>query len=328
MLRALMIPLLLLSSAVVLAGDPAVDSMKADLEARIQIYERVGSLEATTKDLASRVGALERGKDTAPAAPEAKVQPAATVHHPTPHSEVARLLELAKLTPDSKVIDPGCGDARFLIAAVEQYGVKKARGIELDPQQVALARERVKDAGLEDRIEIIEGDARTTDWGDADVAFAYLFSDLLQELTPQLSKMKTIVSYQHQVPGLVMTKDRTAYVWRANQVAATKPAAPETLTVKTIVGVPYAIYMGTKYYGEPNPGCTCSMCQDIRYQLTNRVHIEERQVEKPVIAKAKPAPQPVQQATVYYQPQQMVQYSYCTSGCRSGCSGGNCRKDD
>ncbi len=325
MLRALMIPILLLSSAVVLAGDPAVEAMKADLEARIQIYDRLSTLE-------KRVTALEAGRAEPVPAP-AKAD--AVVHVPTPFSIVGQMVELAQLTPDSKPIDPGCGDARQLIAAVEQYGVKKARGIELDPQQVAIARARVKDAGLEDRIEIIEGDARTTDWGDADVALVYLFSDLLQELTPKLSKMKTIVSYQHPVPGLQMTKTGSVYVWRANQVAAAKPAETKPAVTTVTRDVPYALYMNTKYYVEPNPGCNCGMCQQIRSQLRNRTYIEQQtvQVQQPVIAKANPAPkpQPAQQPTVYYQqPQQLVQYSYCSGGgCRGGgCRGGNCYRDD
>lgn len=319
-MRLLIASLIVLScAAAALASDPTVEAMKAELEARIQVYERLSALEKRVDKIEGQL----QGQSPAPAP--------SVVHVPTPHPEVERILKLANIDENDVVIDPGCGDARYLIAAVEQYGAKKARGIELDPQQAALARERVKAAGLEEYIEIVEGDARTTDWGDANVAVAYLFSDLLGELKPKLLKMDTVVTYQHSVPGLSMTNDRSAYVWRAQKTAAVKPQLPGSPAPQAAVKVqeiPYAVYMGTKYYSHPNPGCNCGMCQNIAWQLASRANIERREVrvqQQPVVARSKPLPAPA--AT----PGRVVQWSvpmYSFNYCQSGCSGGNCRRGD
>jgi tRNA A58 N-methylase Trm61 len=70
--------------------------------------------------------------------------------------------------------EPGCGDARITIAAVKG-GARRAVGIDIDPERVADSRVKVKEAGLEDRIEIREGDALDIkDLSSATVVFLYM----------------------------------------------------------------------------------------------------------------------------------------------------------
>ncbi|HEX8157239.1 MAG TPA: cyclopropane-fatty-acyl-phospholipid synthase family protein [Solirubrobacteraceae bacterium] len=57
------------------------------------------------------------------------------------------------LRPGQRVLDVGCGWASFAIHAAREYGVQVV-GITLSERQVGLARRRVAEAGLEDRIEI------------------------------------------------------------------------------------------------------------------------------------------------------------------------------
>ncbi|MGH2915237.1 MAG: class I SAM-dependent methyltransferase [Solirubrobacteraceae bacterium] len=63
------------------------------------------------------------------------------------------------LQPDERVLDVGCGWGSFAIHAASNYGVR-VLGVTLSREQVVLARERVLDAGLQDRIEIREADYR------------------------------------------------------------------------------------------------------------------------------------------------------------------------
>jgi cyclopropane-fatty-acyl-phospholipid synthase len=63
---------------------------------------------------------------------------------------VATKLELA---PGKRLLDVGCGWGSFAIHAARDYGVKVV-GITMSERQVQLARRRVAEAGLEDRIEI------------------------------------------------------------------------------------------------------------------------------------------------------------------------------
>jgi cyclopropane-fatty-acyl-phospholipid synthase len=70
------------------------------------------------------------------------------------------------LREDERVLDVGCGWGSFVIHAAANHGVR-AVGITLSPAQAELARTRVAEAGLEDRVEIRVADYR--DLGAAEI---------------------------------------------------------------------------------------------------------------------------------------------------------------
>jgi cyclopropane-fatty-acyl-phospholipid synthase len=72
-----------------------------------------------------------------------------------------------KLEPGMRVLDVGCGWGSFAIHAASNYGVS-VTGATLSPPQAALARERVQQAGLSDRIEIHVADYRELPSGSFD----------------------------------------------------------------------------------------------------------------------------------------------------------------
>ena len=122
---------------------------------------------------------------------------------PTPQAAVERMVELAEVQPGDKVYDLGCGDGRIVITAAQRHGVK-AVGVDIDPEQVAKARENAKRAGVEELVTIVEGDIYQTDFRDADVVFLYLQPDLLRGLIPQLRQMKRgsrIVTFDFGIDG-------------------------------------------------------------------------------------------------------------------------------
>lgn len=63
------------------------------------------------------------------------------------------------LKEGERVLDVGCGWGSFVIHAASRHGVR-AVGITLSPAQAELARRRVRDAGLADRVEIRLADYR------------------------------------------------------------------------------------------------------------------------------------------------------------------------
>ncbi|MGN6871423.1 MAG: class I SAM-dependent methyltransferase [Solirubrobacteraceae bacterium] len=63
------------------------------------------------------------------------------------------------LTEGERVLDVGCGWGSFVIHAAQRHGVK-AVGITLAEEQARLARERVREAGVADRVEIRLADYR------------------------------------------------------------------------------------------------------------------------------------------------------------------------
>jgi cyclopropane-fatty-acyl-phospholipid synthase len=71
------------------------------------------------------------------------------------------------LQPNERLLDVGCGWGSLVIHAAQHYGVR-AVGVTISPAQAELARERVREAGLEDAIEIRLADYRDTDDGPYD----------------------------------------------------------------------------------------------------------------------------------------------------------------
>jgi cyclopropane-fatty-acyl-phospholipid synthase len=64
-----------------------------------------------------------------------------------------------RLQEGERVLDVGCGWGAFVIHAAQRHGVR-ALGITISSEQAALARERVADAGLSDKVEIRDMDYR------------------------------------------------------------------------------------------------------------------------------------------------------------------------
>ena len=64
-----------------------------------------------------------------------------------------------ELKPGMRLLDVGCGWGSFAIHAARNHGVK-VTGVTISPSQAQLARQRVKDAGLEDEVEILVADYR------------------------------------------------------------------------------------------------------------------------------------------------------------------------
>src|SRR5258708_14222954 len=81
---------------------------------------------------------------------------------PTSQFLVDRMLEAGRVKPGEVVYDLGSGDGRVVIAAVQHFGVR-AVGVELMPDLVRKARERILSLGLADRITIVEGSALRVD---------------------------------------------------------------------------------------------------------------------------------------------------------------------
>lgn len=138
---------------------------------------------------------------------------------PTPQIIVDRMLEAAHIRPGDNVYDLGSGDGRILITAVQKYGAK-AVGIEIDPDQVEKARQRVHLLGLDDRISVIHGSALRADLRPADVVTLYFLTSTNEKLKPNLEKClkpgARVVSNQFPIKG-----------WRASEAVIVKMGSVE-----------------------------------------------------------------------------------------------------
>lgn len=103
---------------------------------------------------------------------------------PTPQDIVEKMIDLAGVTKDDVVYEPGPGDGRMLITAA-QKGAKKCVGIEFDEKKTLEAQAAVKRAKLEDRVSIRQGDAlKVKDYGDATVILLYMGEQFNLALKP------------------------------------------------------------------------------------------------------------------------------------------------
>lgn len=122
---------------------------------------------------------------------------------PTPLTVVEEMLKAAKLQPGETVYDLGCGDGRILIAAAQKYNAK-AVGIEMSRDIYESTTAKVKAMGLDDKIQVIHGNALHADLSSADVVTLYLLTSSNDRLKPALAKMHAgarVVSHDYEIRG-------------------------------------------------------------------------------------------------------------------------------
>jgi uncharacterized protein (TIGR03000 family) len=104
---------------------------------------------------------------------------------PTPKDIVVEMGKLAKIGKDDIVYDLGCGDGVMIITAVKEMGAKKGVGVDIDPERVKDATEGAQKEGVQDKIEIRQGDIlklKEKDIGDASVVMLYLGNEMQRQL--------------------------------------------------------------------------------------------------------------------------------------------------
>lgn len=139
---------------------------------------------ATTAEAPAAPATLDPPRDEVLAARAPAKEPD-VIYVPTPQARVDRMLELADLEPGDKLYDLGCGDGRIAVTAAREYGAR-AVCVDIDPERIAEARANVRAAGVEDLVEVRQGDLFEVDLSDADVVTLYLLERLNLKLRPTL----------------------------------------------------------------------------------------------------------------------------------------------
>lgn len=106
---------------------------------------------------------------------------------PTPQALVDRMLDMAGLTPQDRLVDLGSGDGRTVITAAKRGAT--AHGIEFNGDMVALSRQRAAAEGVAARATFEQGDIFESDFSDADVVTLFLLHSLNMRLRPILLDM-------------------------------------------------------------------------------------------------------------------------------------------
>ncbi|OZI27172.1 MULTISPECIES: SAM-dependent methyltransferase [Bordetella] len=160
---------------------------------------------------------------------------------PTPQSLVDRMLDMAELTPQDRLVDLGSGDGRTVITAAQRGAT--ARGIEFNPDMVALAKRAARDAGVTDKATFEHGDIFKSDFSDATVVTLFLLPALNLKLRPTLLDMKPgtrIVSNSFTMDDwepdeTVSAQDCSAYCSAYKWVVPAKVAGRWTMDGKELV---------------------------------------------------------------------------------------------
>jgi len=131
---------------------------------------------------------------------------------PTPDDIIDEMCRLGKVGKNDVVYDLGCGDAVMLIRPILKFGAKRGVGIDIDPKMIDKAKEKVKENGLEKKIELRIGDIlNVKDMSDANVVLIYIGDDLGERVGPVLKKTlkpgARIVSHRFKLGDWEPTRD-------------------------------------------------------------------------------------------------------------------------
>jgi methyltransferase family protein len=107
---------------------------------------------------------------------------------PTSDALVAKMLDMAKVTPQDFVIDLGSGDGRTVIAAAKRGA--GALGIEYNPDMVELSKKNAAAAGVADKATFMKADLFESDFSKATVVTMFLLPQINLQLRPKILDMK------------------------------------------------------------------------------------------------------------------------------------------
>ncbi|SEI84051.1 class I SAM-dependent methyltransferase [Demequina mangrovi] len=124
--------------------------------------------------------------------------------------------------PDARIADVACGAGWSAIALARAYPTARIIGIDVDEPSVARAREHVRAAGLEDRVEVVHADGESLG-GPFDAAFIFEALHDMPQPVAVLSAVREAVSPD----GAVVVMD---------EAVADEPAEPGDLVERLMYG--------------------------------------------------------------------------------------------
>jgi hypothetical protein len=162
-----------------------------------------------------------------PAADEYRGTSAAYGYEGTPPVVVPEMIALAGIGANDVVYEPGCGDARVLIAAMNA-GARRGLGVDIDPDLAEVAYAAVKSRGLQEKVEIRWGNALAIDMSNATVVFLFMGEAFNLIMRPLLWK-------ELPIGARVVSNDFAMGDWKPDRtVRVDTPARTYTLYLWTI----------------------------------------------------------------------------------------------
>lgn len=134
----------------------------------------------------------------------------------SPMNVVERMLELCDVDEQKVVYDLGCGDGRILVTAAKNYKAR-AVGVEISSKWAQVATDKVVEAGVQDRVRVLQLDMMEANLSEADIVTLYLISEANTILRPKLEKElrpgTCVVSHDFEIEGWKPSKTETIKVF-------------------------------------------------------------------------------------------------------------------
>lgn len=145
------------------------------------------------------------------------------IYVPTPPEVVDEMLKVANVQKNDVLYDLGSGDGRIPIRAAREFGVRRAVGIDINPERIREANENARTAGVTDRVSFRNEDLFEADFSEATVVTLYLLESLNVKLRPKLMRElkpgTRIVSHAFRMGDwepekTIDVNGRMVYFWR------------------------------------------------------------------------------------------------------------------
>lgn len=163
---------------------------------------------------------------------------------PIVHWETGRMLAALCRAIDPVVLEVGTAIGYSTLHMAEQLENGRVVTLERDPQRAAQARGFLERAGVADRVEIVEGDARETIErveGPFDLLFVDAtkaeYRDYIELAEPKLSERAMLVVDNLLMSGEVALPENAETFWSDDSLVAARKLNAELLTDKRWLGV-------------------------------------------------------------------------------------------
>lgn len=119
-----------------------------------------------------------------------------TILRPGGRVATEQLFQWANFRPDETVLELAASFGESAIALARRFGVRVV-GVEKNPESVAKARAKIREAGLEDRVQIIEGDIFHLEVISGQ--FDYVLAEAILSMQPAAGKAKVLKGIQQKL---------------------------------------------------------------------------------------------------------------------------------
>lgn len=104
------------------------------------------------------------------------------------------------------VLELGCGTGRVMLPLAEQN--HSVVGIDISPDLLAIARQKVEQSGCHNRVRLVQDDIRTVRLPDQNFTFAYCVSNTLMHCNTQADQIQLLqTAHVHLQPGGLLLLD-------------------------------------------------------------------------------------------------------------------------